>query len=372
MTWDGKDDQGNPLPSGNYQWRTITTSAVGQDSGNIGNNGSTLNGSVDPMEPEAMAYDSSGNLYMVSYYEEDGCTIRCYSAGNIGTDVTTWGTSPDGLAGGTAVATDGANVYCAVIAPSRGSILSYNASTGVATPGWTAIQVSTMNVPGLAVDGSYLWATDQAANAVKLYNKSTGAFIASYAVTNPRCIAADGNGNAWVASATTPTGSVIQLNTNGATLSATGRQITGLQSPCGVAYFVNGSTPYLYVTEANAGTIDQYNLSGTGTPTLADPWPTTYFGAAQPGAISNFKFYWPYDLNSCLRAGRPSPPRPLGASLPSPTTGTTAPWCTTVARRPRWYGFYRQSDALPGRGCECGRGERHRRADPVCRDDERE
>ena len=61
-----------------------------------------------------------------------------------------------------------------------------------------------------------------AANEVKLYNKSTGAFITSIAVTNPRGIAADGSGNAWVACAGAP-GSVIQLNFNGTTLSATGK-----------------------------------------------------------------------------------------------------------------------------------------------------
>ena len=290
LTWDGKDDQGNPLPSGNYQWRAITTSAVGQDSGNIGNAGDPSYGaSADPMQAQGMAYDSAGNLYMISTYEEDSCTLRRYNAANISTGLTAW--EGLGMGGGTAIATDGTNVYFAIWSP-IGNILSYNASTGAPTTGWTPFSASTADIPGLAVDGSDLWVCDQALNEVKLYNKTTGAFITSYAVTNPRGIAADGSGNAWVVSTGVP-GSVIQLNFNGAAITATGKSISNLQNPCGVAYFVSGSTPYLYVTESNAGTIDQYNISGT--PTLADPWPINYFGVAQPGAILDFKFYWPYD-----------------------------------------------------------------------------
>ena len=43
----------------------------------------------------------------------------------------------------------------------------------------------------------------------------------------------------------------------------------------------------------NTGAIDCYNIAAT--PTLADPWATNYFGAAQPGAVSDFLFYWPYE-----------------------------------------------------------------------------
>ena len=184
LTWDGRDDQGNPLPNGNYQWRALTTSAVGQDSGTIGNGGDPPSGtSADPMEPEAMAYDSSGNLYMISTYEEDLCTIRRYNAANIGTGLTAWESTPDYQGGGTAIATDGVNVYCGVCYPTIGDIYSYNASTGNPTTGWTPIAASTMDITGLAVDNSDLWVCDQALNEVKLYNKTTGAFITSIAVS---------------------------------------------------------------------------------------------------------------------------------------------------------------------------------------------
>ena len=151
------------------------------------------------------------------------------------------------MSGGQALATDGTNLYVAV----NGNVQSVNASTGVATAGWNTLSASTGNIPGMAVDSADLWVSDMAANEVKLYNKSTGAFITSCAVTSPRGIAADGSGNAWVACAGAP-GSVIQLNYNGTTLSATGRSIANLQNPYGVAYFVSGSTPYLYVTEVNS------------------------------------------------------------------------------------------------------------------------
>ena len=236
LTWDGRDDQGNPLPNGNYQWRAITTSAVGQDSGNIGNAGNPpYSPSADPMTVQGVAYDSSGNLYIVDMYDEDGNTLRRINAANISTGLTQW--EGYGMGGGTAIATDGINVYFSPVYPSGafstpGYILSYvaNASTITPTSGWTGIQASTNYIPGLAVDNSDLWVCDMVANEVKLYNKSTGAFITSIAVTNPRGIAADGNGNAWVACAGAP-GSVIQLNYNGTTLSATGVAIGNLQNP---------------------------------------------------------------------------------------------------------------------------------------------
>ena len=297
LTWDGRDDQGNLLPSGNYQWRAITTNAVGQEDGTVGNNGNPPYGaSIDPMDPMDMAYDSAGNMYMISSYEEDCCTLRCIDAANITTGVTAW--EGYGMAGGTAIATDGTNVYFALWGQGiTGNILCYSASSGTPVSGWPNFSASTQNIPGLAVDTNDLWVSDMASNLVKLYNKTTGAFITSYAVTDPRGIATEGNGDAWVACAGVP-GSAIELNFNGTAITATGRTIANLQNPFGVAYFTSGGTPYLYVTEVNTGAIDRYNI--TATPTLSDPWASNYFGVAQPGAVSDTKFYWPYDTGDWL------------------------------------------------------------------------
>ena len=211
LTWDGRDDQGNLLPGGNYQWRAITTSAVGQDSGDVGNDGDPpYPPANDPCTVNGVAYDSSGNLYMLSTYQEDCYTLRRINAANISTGTTAW--EGYGMAGGSALATDGVNVYFSTENSNSvfGNISSYNASNGTATSGWTTIAASTGSIPGLAVDNADLWVSDMAGNQVELYNKSTGAFITSIAVTGPRGIAADGSGNAWVACAGS-SGSVIQL-----------------------------------------------------------------------------------------------------------------------------------------------------------------
>src|SRR5262245_42985350 len=39
LTWDGKDDDGNDLPVGPYNWRAATTGIVGSHDGQAGNRG---------------------------------------------------------------------------------------------------------------------------------------------------------------------------------------------------------------------------------------------------------------------------------------------------------------------------------------------
>ena len=66
------------------------------------------------------------------------------------------------------------------------------------------------------------------------------------------------------------------------------------------------------------------SIISAATPTLADPWPTNYFGVAQPGAISDFQFYWPYDTEFAGYAGwRRSPPPPNGGQFAVTDYGNT-------------------------------------------------
>ena len=77
-----------------------------------------------------MAYDSSGNLYMISYYEEDCCTLRRINAANISTGLTAWEGLRDGGRHGDRHRWHQCLLsrYCS----DSGNILSYNASTGAA------------------------------------------------------------------------------------------------------------------------------------------------------------------------------------------------------------------------------------------------
>jgi hypothetical protein len=76
VQWDGKDDGGNDVPPGTYNWRALTSSVKGTDQGGVGVGGTPQPGQAfdtvrEPGDTSAVAYGPSGDLFVSSTYEEE-------------------------------------------------------------------------------------------------------------------------------------------------------------------------------------------------------------------------------------------------------------------------------------------------------------
>jgi len=314
LTWDGKDDMGYDAPSGTYAWRAMTTNAAGSDDGSVGDLGKVVaphpySKSDNPALVQALTYDSGGNLYVVSAYEETWATLRRIDRGNLGTGLTTW---VQNMGGGQAIATDGRYVYVA----QHASLLRFDAATGAAahwsgSPGgipvyhWTT---GNMPIPGLAVDAAHVWVTDPVNGKLWVFNKSDGTpaniigrtnYFAFTRRASPRGIATDGANGLWIAMAGS-SGSAQKYVYDSAAHSMTLSTTTdALANPYGVAWYRNGSTSSLFVTEIGAGHVRKYDVSGA-TPLLQATWLSAVTGA---GAVTDTTLGWQFDGLSWIPGG---------------------------------------------------------------------
>jgi len=223
LRWDGRDDAGNEMPSGSYNWRAVTTRAAGTDDGSVGNRGKPVAGlayerTAEPHNPTGVAYGPEGDVYVVSNYEETQNDVFRFSPANLSTGQRTWGSQDAWDLEGTAVAADSQYVYVAAHLGRTATgwkqygVYRLDAQTGkeAAWPGAGRISIipdwhlGIAPVTSLAVDGTYLWVVNPAADRIEVFTKADGLPAPILGGTNtmslasPRGIVTDGANQFWI------------------------------------------------------------------------------------------------------------------------------------------------------------------------------
>ncbi|MDE3068164.1 MAG: NHL repeat-containing protein [Verrucomicrobiota bacterium] len=212
--------------------------------------------------PSALAFDSSGNLFVGNFglysgnkYEVDGFD----PSGNLITTLSLGLNVPAGLAfdssGDLFVANNANNT-------SSGNIEEFAYTSGSLSTSGTTF-ASLVGVYGLAFDsGGNLYAASLANNTITEFN-SGGSSIAtiSSGLNSPWGLAFDNSGNLYAADS--GNGAVEKFAATGpGTVSGTGTTFaSGLSQPAGLAFDNNTN---LFVADLNGNKIEQYNSSGNG------------------------------------------------------------------------------------------------------------
>ncbi len=321
LRWDGRDDAGNEMPSGSYNWRAVTTRAAGTDDGSVGNRGKPVAGlayerTAEPHNPTGVAYGPEGDVYVVSNYEETQNDVFRFSPANLSTGQRTWGSQDAWDLEGTAVAADSQYVYVAAHLGRTATgwkqygVYRLDAQTGkeAAWPGAGRISIipdwhlGIAPVTSLAVDGTYLWVVNPAADRIEVFTKADGLPAPILGGTNtmslasPRGIVTDGANQFWITTGDHAERFVYdpalgQLRSEART--------PALDRPYGVAWYRSGATSTLYVSEIGAGHVRKYDVAG------AVPVARAVWFSAMPagGKVTDTSFGWPYENVSWVPGG---------------------------------------------------------------------
>ncbi len=294
--WDGRNDFGLEMPTGEYEWRALYSQAEAVDDGQVGDMSDQPFGITEHSQGAgAVAVDTSGSVYETSAWQEAHYELRKWDAdGNA-----VWGINF--VEGGKAIAVDNMYVYATRDAQGSNRIERFSAADGSTAP-WSApagghIVVNTTTdrfqgkVFGLSVDGTRLWVSNNLENRVEQYDVATGAFLDQFSVTDPKRLVADGLGNVWVADGSS---NVTLFDESGVVL----RDISGLNQPYAVTLGPpsDGSpNDNLYIGEVGSSQVVEFNLD-TPTPTPV----RSLFGAAEPGPITDDRLYWSITQSASL------------------------------------------------------------------------
>lgn len=278
--WDGRDDQGNPVPPGKYQYRILLNRAVYRNVGAIGNRAEAPGpASATPCKLLALATDSDGAIYAGSgcpapgFKKWDSTGRSLYQAilPNAGPDAEVY-----------AIAVDTRYVYCAVTdggtpgqdthqiwrfrkadgkpAPFSGrtpdGVISIYAGHRSATPRQAEADLPSPRRPlhGLAVYGQSLFAVDGPGSRVVRFDRDTGMKQSAFAVSRPQALGIDSEGNLWVAHAHHRVSSYRQDGT------LIREAITDIGEVESLSVGPHGE---LYVADSADGQVRIYNVAGS-------------------------------------------------------------------------------------------------------------
>lgn len=308
QAWDGRDDDGRHVSSGNYTMRVRSSDVTYTWEGVIGNTSSASSGPTKHryfqfINTMAIAGDYA---YYGTHYNEGWTAHYKFALNNPQTKI------PILFAPGTGqttecVATDGTTVFWGGNDPYNQSTsfvfgtktsddtevlfangTSYKTTHGRTYPKCIAFQqVANSNITGLAVQktGSYLFVARKALNQIQVVHKTTGALVQTLTHTAPGFLAVDGSdANLWIQSGTSINKYTVQSN---GTLSASILTISGLSAPVGIAASPDNST----LLVADAGSSQQ--IKAFSNSTGASVWTHgTAGGYANDPTVSDSKFYF--------------------------------------------------------------------------------
>ena len=111
-TWNGRDNDGNAVPPGDYTWKVVLNRSVYTSLGVVGNTGlpPTTSGHV-PIMVEGVAVDAKGAVYTVHAWDEPGHDIAKWSAQTGQAEFHTGHIIGEALLQGIAVEPDGSYAY---------------------------------------------------------------------------------------------------------------------------------------------------------------------------------------------------------------------------------------------------------------------
>jgi PEP-CTERM motif/NHL repeat len=210
--------------------------------------GSGLNG------PTALAFDSSGNLFVANYgnntvgeFGQSGNLIQTFSTGL---------SNPSGLAfdssGDLFVANDANNTVGA------GTIEEFAYTSGSLSTSGTTFKSGLTGTYGLAFDGGNLFVASITGNTVAEFNSSGTLITTLTGLNSPWGLAFDTGGNLYAANS--GNGTIEEFASAGSgTVSGTGTSFGSMAEPAGVAFDNINLT--LYVTDFGGDTVQQFDSS---------------------------------------------------------------------------------------------------------------
>jgi hypothetical protein len=288
LFWDYRDESFVRVPAwrGPFEWRALVSNVVVTDEGSIGNTGlpglwnmenhPAYGATSAPNAVFAVATDSSDNLYTVSAFEENGRPLHKLAPD--GTPI--WRTAHKGVS----VAVSSQFVFVsdepAAAATGYDDQIFRLTTDGVATPPDAFIVVNASKPDPIPKDArptlvqSRLWrplhlaafdnrliVANYLAEAVEVYDATSGAPLSATLVDAPLGVAADNLGGIWVANSGDR---VTHFDWNGTNYVA-GTTITGLSDPDGVAFSRQCAVTcvdHLYVSQMGTSSIREFDVSG--------------------------------------------------------------------------------------------------------------
>ena len=283
-TWNGRDNDGNAVPPGDYTWKVVLNRSIYTSLGVIGNTGLPPNTSGHvPIMVEGVAVDAKGAAYTVHAWDEPGHDVVKWSPQTGQAEFHTGHVIGEALLQGIAVEPDGSRAYvsggCYTDPKARKlslwrvnlagspepqvenftkagrSIVIYDGNAADAFPPGTSKGDRDLVMPlsSLAVQGDTLYATDVPKGRVLLYDKVSGELKREIPALLACGLAVTPDGRIWVGHERT------KVSVFDATGRRLGTPITDLQDVRALA--LRGST--LYVADRGASQVRQYTVAGT-------------------------------------------------------------------------------------------------------------